>query len=215
MNKIYEQALSEYLSQKEKSDSIRAEKKSLLQCAVDEVKAAEAAMKKALSIYDKTGYKKALKQKREAEADELFYGDLLSQPEARDPSEKDKAENTLAIIMRETEAVRSASEKAVNEKFLELYRLVIEYQLELKELLWSKNAYKIELLGEDRSTYEAWQRSLQPRNFQNIFETARSYAALDPTMKDRIEEITAEIEGIRASERSKWGWIGGRTPSDL
>ena len=215
MNEIYEKALSEYLSQKKKRDGIQAEKKDWLQCAVDEVKAAEAAMKTALSTYDRISYKKALRQKQDAEADELFYGDLLSQPEAVNPTEKEAAEKTLEIIMTESENIRTAAEKAVNEKFLEIYKLVVEYQLELKKLLWSKNAYKIELLGEDLSTYEAWQRSKQPRNFQNIFDTARSYAALDPAMKNKIEKITAEIEAIRANERSKWGWIGGKTPDDM
>ena len=215
MNEIYENALSAYQSKRETTEGNKAEKKSLLQKATNAIKSADSAMRAALSACDKNAYKKAMKQKQEAEGDERFYKDLLSQSDEIDEAEKFEANKTLALIQGEQSRIETEAEKVVYDKFLELYQLVLDYQLELKMLLCSENAYKIEVLKRDSSQYEAWNAGMQPSNFQQIFDVARAYGVFNGHIGKRIADMTNEAEAKRVSERSRWGWIGGKTPQDV
>lgn len=212
---VYEKALSDYLTRKEKADGMQAEKKTLLQKATNAIKAADSAMKAALSSRDKSAFKKAMKQREEAEGDEAFYKGLLSQSDEIDEADRLEANKTLLLIQGEEKALEQEAEKAVYDKFLELYQIVLDYQLELKLLLCGENAYKIEVLKGDNSQYQAWNVGLQPQNFQKILDTARTYAILDGSIGKKVAAMTNEIEAKRVAERSKWGRIGGRAAEDI
>ena len=208
MSKIYERALETYTAKTDKKKQANTETNTLLKKASDAIKAADNAIKTALSKQDRNAYKKAVKQKAEAEGDEQYYRDLLSQPAEIGADEKLEAKKIISLVQMERDDIMRESEALIYEKLKELYRLTLEKQLELKKLWWCENAYRIEVLKENRN-YTSWDISMQPQCFHNIFKMAQSCAFMNNDFQKDFNTINKKIDADRSAEREKWGPIGG------